>query len=61
VAGLAKEYIEELKGFVVQDNFALDPGFCLSNPSKRRILESVFFGIYLNHDRLREKLTKVIP
>lgn len=41
--------------------FDLDPSFVLRDPSKKRILSDKLSEVYLAHDKLREKLTRLIP
>lgn len=55
------DYIEVLQSFNCANEFELDCGFRLSNPSRRRFFENRFKSLYLFHDVLREKLAKMLP
>lgn len=59
--GLPQVYLDELKKTETKTEFEIDPGFCLSNPGKRRWKEESLRRFYQEHDKLREKLTKLIP
>ncbi len=60
-ANFPKHYIRELSSTTAATEFELDPSFVLRDPSKKRIMSNRFSEIYLAHDRLREKLTRLIP
>ncbi len=55
------EYINKLDSIESKDHFELDPGFRLSNPAKRRIFEKQLQWVYLKHDLLREKFSRLLP
>lgn len=61
VEKLPGPYIAKLRSVERGQTFPLDPGFRLSNPSKRRFFESFLRKFYLKHDQLREKLSKLLP
>ena len=55
-----KDYIDYLRTIKPKNNFELDFGFRLSNPSKRRWFEKELISIYRYHDVFREKLSRFI-
>ena len=59
--GFPEDYLEELSLFSPASEFELDPTFVLRDPSKKRIFSDTFSELYLAHDKLREKLTRLIP
>jgi gamma-glutamylcyclotransferase (GGCT)/AIG2-like uncharacterized protein YtfP len=60
-SGFPSEYLEELLSTPSMIDFEFDLTFVLRDPSKKRILSDKLSGLYLLHDRLREKLTRLIP
>jgi gamma-glutamylcyclotransferase (GGCT)/AIG2-like uncharacterized protein YtfP len=54
--GFPEKYIESIERTPAKTDFPLDPGFSFLRPGGRRFLESPFRGLYLMHDRWREKL-----
>jgi gamma-glutamylcyclotransferase (GGCT)/AIG2-like uncharacterized protein YtfP len=60
-AGFPNDYLEELSSTSTLIDFELDPTFVLRDPSKKRILSHELSKLYLAHDRLREKLARLIP
>lgn len=55
------DYVELLQSLPVADRFNFDHGFRLSNPAKRRWLETEFQRAYRLHDELREQLCQRLP
>lgn len=47
-------YLEEIEQHPSRGNFALDPGFSLLAPSRRRLFENALRRVYLSHDKIRE-------
>lgn len=60
-ANFPQEYLRELSSNSAATTFDLDPSFVLRDPSKKRILSDKLSEVYLAHDKLREKLTRLIP
>lgn len=55
-----KKYISMIERLPTAVKFECDPGFRLSNPRKRRLLENELSNLYLAHDKLRDKLCSII-
>jgi len=60
-AGFPHNYLEQVSLNSSKTEFELDPTFRLSNPAKKRMFGARLSKIYLIHDKLREKLTRLIP
>ncbi len=60
-ANFPEDYIKELSYTPTATEFELDPSFDLRDPSRKRMLSEKLASIYLTHDKLREKLTRIIP
>jgi gamma-glutamylcyclotransferase (GGCT)/AIG2-like uncharacterized protein YtfP len=60
-ANFPQDYLKELSSTLAATDFELDPAFDLRDPSKKRILSDKLSEVYLAHDKLREKLTRLIP
>jgi hypothetical protein len=58
---LPDTYVDELANLPVAESFEPDFGFRLSNPSKRRWLETKLTPFYKVHDQWREKLCRLLP
>jgi hypothetical protein len=58
---LPTTYVDELAKLPVGDSFEPDHGFRLSNPNKRRWLETELAYVYKVHDQWREKLCQILP
>ena len=57
----SESYVQHLRSLPVGNQFVLDHGFRLSNPEKRRPLESELRAVYQVHDRARERLCQLLP
>ncbi len=55
------DYVAHLKDLPEAENFKLDYGFRLSNPSKRRWFEKQLMPLYRAHDNWREKICQYLP
>jgi gamma-glutamylcyclotransferase (GGCT)/AIG2-like uncharacterized protein YtfP len=60
-ANFPKYYLDELSSTPTKNNFELDTTFVLRNPSRKRIFIESLSQLYLFHDKLREKLARLIP
>ncbi len=60
-ADFPETYLSYLSSIQSESSFELDPTFVLRNPSQSRLFSDKLGKLYLQHDVLREKLTKVIP
>jgi gamma-glutamylcyclotransferase (GGCT)/AIG2-like uncharacterized protein YtfP len=60
-ADFPEEYLSELSTHPSATTFELDPSFVLRNPARKRVLSHKLSEVYLAHDRLREKLSRLIP
>jgi len=49
-------YIKAIELQPAKDKFNLDPGFSFIMPARRRFLEKHLGGLYLKHDKFREKV-----
>lgn len=56
-----EDYVSKLRENEYKEEFDFDTGFCLSSPNKRRILEDKLEGLYLAHDKIREKIAGLLP
>lgn len=54
--GFPETYIEAIEHQPSKAKFELDPGFSFLMPNRRRFLEKHLQGLYLRHDRFREKV-----
>lgn len=60
-AHFPEEYLQELSLHPFAEKFELDTSFDLRDPSRKRLFNDQLSKIYLIHDNLREKLTRLIP
>ncbi len=56
-----EDYIKLIDSFPAKPSFELDPTFSISNPGKRRELNVINSKLYRIHDKITQKIARLLP